>query len=388
MQCTPREVLNQFAHVLQQDLFPALEGAVGPQSESLKLLSAVLSLAPLGRLLGARKASTGRPAKDRMALASAFVAKAILNLTTTRQLISRLRVDEALRSLCGWRTARALPHEAKFSRVFAEFAESELAQQLHAAVVDVTQKNRLIGHIARDSTAIAARERYPETAKQKAARKQAQKKNKKKSSARSHRKAKASERGTRIQRQCRQTLACMLRGLPRKCDSGTRINSQGHEQYWRGYALHLDVADGQVPISALLTSASVHDSQAAIPLMTMSSQRVVYLYEVMDSAYDAAPIHEHSRKLNHVPVIAPHPRRGTKKPSQLPKIYPSKPTPQLSPAQQQRYKERSMVERVNARLKDEFGARHIRVRGPAKVMAHLMFGVLALTVDQWLRLSG
>ena len=46
-----------------------------------------------------------------------------------------------------------------------------------------------------------------------------------------------------------------------------------------------------------------------------------------------------------------------------------------------------MSERVNARLKDEFGASQIRVRGAAKVMAHVMFGVLALTVDQWLRMS-
>jgi IS5 family transposase len=62
-------------------------------------------------------------------------------------------------------------------------------------------------------------------------------------------------------------------------------------------------------------------------------------------------------------------------------------SPQLSPAQADRYKERTMVERVNARLKDEFGGNQIRVRGAAKVMAHLMFGVLALTVDQWLIIS-
>ncbi len=54
----------------------------------------------------------------------------------------------------------------------------------------------------------------------------------------------------------------------------------------------------------------------------------------------------------------------------------------------ERYKERTVSERVNARLKGEFGASHIRARGAAKVMAHLMFGVLALTVDQWLRLAG
>ena len=36
--------------------------------------------------------------------------------------------------------------------------------------------------------------------------------------------------------------------------------------------------------------------------------------------------------------------------------------------------------------KDEFGGRHVRVRGAAKVMCHCMFGVLALTADQFLRL--
>jgi hypothetical protein len=102
--------------------------------------------------------------------------------------------------------------------------------------------------------------------------------------------------------------------------------------------------------------------------------------------YDADEIHAHSRELNHVPIIAPHPRRGTKKPSQLPKVFPVRLAPQLTWAEQDRYKERTMSERVNARLKDEFGASQIRVRGAAKVMAHLMFGVLALTVDQWLRL--
>jgi hypothetical protein len=41
---------------------------------------------------------------------------------------------------------------------------------------------------------------------------------------------------------------------------------------------------------------------------------------------------------------------------------------------------------VNGRLKDEFGGRWVRVRGNAKVMCHLMFGILALAADQILRL--
>ena len=51
-----------------------------------------------------------------------------------------------------------------------------------------------------------------------------------------------------------------------------------------------------------------------------------------------------------------------------------------------RYNERSGAERVNGRLKDDFGKRYVRVRGHAKVLCHLMFGILALTCDQLLRL--
>src|SRR5580704_10914949 len=208
MQLNPREMLLQFGHVLQQELFPILAEAIGPLSAQLQLLTAVVSLAPLGRMLSACRSATGRPAKDRTALATAFMAKAVMNLPTTRDLIERLRVDEALRRFCGWSSARALPHESKFSRAFAEFAGTELPQQLHEAVIAATQKQRLIGHIARDSTAIPVRERYPETEQQKAAKaaKQEVKKpggrrGRKKGSKGGFGRAKAEARGTRIQRQ-------------------------------------------------------------------------------------------------------------------------------------------------------------------------------------------
>src|SRR5205823_14155666 len=101
------------------------------------------------------------------------------------------------------------------------------------------------------------------------------------------------------------TLTKMLEELPRSCDICAKKSSKGHQQYWRGYKLHLDVADGQIPISAVLTSASVHDSQVAIALATLTAQRVTSLYDVMDSAYDAQEILEHSRGLGHVPIVDP-----------------------------------------------------------------------------------
>lgn len=175
----------------------------------------------------------------------------------------------------------------------------------------------------------------------------------------------------------------MLAELPNHCSIGVKTSSKGHQQYWRGYKLHLDVADGQISITALITGASLHDSQAAIPMMQRTSQRVTYLYDLMDSAYDAGSIRECSRNLNHVPIIDFKTRPAVK--AQLPCRM--KPQPEFSPPERLRYRERTSVERVFARLKDEFGATHIRVRGARKVMAHLMFGVLALTVDQVLRLA-
>src|SRR5262249_22227466 len=108
---------------------------------------------------------------------------------------------------------------------------------------------------------------------------------------------------SRLHRQREMTLLAMLAELPRNCSIGVKTAHDGNQHYWRGYKLHLDVADGQIPISAILTAASLHDSQVAIPLAAMTGQRVINLYDVMDAAYDAIEIRQHSRSLGHVPII-------------------------------------------------------------------------------------
>jgi hypothetical protein len=392
MLITLRGQLNEFAHLLQTGLFPAIELEMGELSETARKVLSVLAMLPLHRFVPVARGWNGRPAKDRLAIARAFVAKAVYNFPTTRDLIDRLRSDAALRHICGWEgSGGQVPHESSFSRAFGEFAEMEFPQFVHEALIRDTQQDRLIGHICRDSTKIEARERFPETTQQsKKARKLKKQKAKQnqvnvESKKRRFLKAKHSlKERTRIERQRTMSLPAMLAELPRNCDIGTKTSSTGHQQYWRGFKLHWDVADGQIPISVVLTSASVHDSQVAIPLATMTARRVTSLYDLMDSAYDAPSIHEHSIELGHKPIVDPA-NRGPKNRNV---IAVGKSRRQLSFAEAQRYRERTLIERANGRLKDEFGGRTIRVRGPVKVMAHLMFGVLALTVDQLLRLSG
>jgi len=417
MKLTLRQQVTQFADILQSRLFPVLEEEVGELSGSAKRLVATLEMIPLARFVPSSRGWIGRPSKDRLAIARSFVAKAVYGFSHTRQLLEALERDVQLRRICGWEKASQVPHESTFSRAFDEFARMELPGFVHEALIRETQQDRLIGHIARDSTAIQARERFAETRAQRTERlkKRRAKMKEQRRVARGHAKKKAelagrlyptggAKRGrrgpdkrfpggkrpyvpnedTRLQRQRSMTLPEMLEDLPRECDLGGKKDSHGNEHYWRGYKLHWDVGDGQIPISVVLTSASVHDSQVAIPLATMSTQRVTYFYELMDAAYDAYHIDGQSRQLGHIPIIDPKAPGGPK--SEAKDIPMSKAKRELSPAQRQRYKERTMVERVNARLKDEFGGRTVRVRGAAKVMAHLMFGVLALTADQIMRL--
>jgi hypothetical protein len=87
------------------------------------------------------------------------------------------------------------------------------------------------------------------------------------------------------------TLGQMLADLPRACDVGCKTNSKGSKSFWIGFKLHLDVADGQIPISCVLTSASLNDTQAAVPLSLLTAQRVTSLYDLMDAGYDADQLH-------------------------------------------------------------------------------------------------
>jgi hypothetical protein len=191
---------------------------------------------------------------------------------------------------------------------------------------------------------------------------------------------------TRVEKQKNMTLDEMLNDLPKACDKGAKKDSKGNTMFWNGYKLHLTSVDGCIPVSAIITSASVHDSQVAIPLMSLTTQKITTCYDLMDAAFDVPAINEYSKSLGHVPLIDKNPRRN--KELQEAKVGEAKARKALNwaPAEATRYNARSNAERVNARLKDEFGACRFRVRGHVKVACHLMFGVLALAVDQLMKL--
>jgi len=361
------ERISWLKKIIQENLFPHLRECFDdPLTEKQKDLIMILEVIEIEKyVVHLNRSWTGRPPEDRCALARSFIAKAVYNLDNTRMLIDLLHNMPSLRKICGFVQRSDIPSESTFSRAFAEFAISGLGDIVHKAQVDNHLSDELIGHVARDATAIEGNEKpLKKEKKQKVPKKRGRPK------AGETREPKEEKR---LLVQIDQSPSEALKDIPISCDVGTKKNSQGYKETWIGYKFHIDTACNGLPLTAVLTSASLHDSQVAIPMMKLTAKRVTSFYDLMDSAYDAESIYQISRSLGHVPVIDKNPRKhGT-----LP----------FSPAEEARYNERTVAEHTNGRLKEEFGGSKVKVRGHIKVKLHLMFGIIALFADQLLKLA-
>ena len=351
---------------VQRALFH-VEESLPPLSAQHKRLVAVLEAIRIERQIPAGSLQwLGRKRKDRRALGRAFIAKALGNPPPTKALSARLTVDRTLRQLCGWEQGRPVPGESCFSRAFAEFAALGLNDRVQAVLVEAHSQDALVCHVSRDSTEIEAREKP--VPKQNAAPSRSGPGRPKQGDVRPPKPAK------RLERQYLQTAAEALAELPTACDVGAKRDRKGRVHHWVGYKFHVDIGDGGLPLAALTTSASMHDSQAAIPLTKLTAARgVVSLYDLMDSAYDAEIIRQVSREQGHVPIIDANPRRGEARP--------------MAADRARRYRQRSQSERFTSDLKDNHGGKMVRVRGQPKVHTHLMLGLLVIFAKALVGLS-
>ena len=121
-------------------------------TEALGRLVTTLDVIGLEAFVPEPPRGPGRPPEDRRALARAFVAKAMLGIPTTSALIERLAVDKSLRRILGWERRSQVPSEATFSRAFAEFAQGDLPDRMHEALIGRALGGRIVGVIARDAT--------------------------------------------------------------------------------------------------------------------------------------------------------------------------------------------------------------------------------------------
>lgn len=371
-----RNKISCFWENVHSTLFPMLEYTCGELSENHKKLAAILELIRIEEKIPSTQWNFGRPCKDRHFIARAFIAKIVFKLPYTKQLVELLKTDKQLRMLCGWSAWSKIPSESKFSRVFKEFAETSLPEKVHQALIKEIYKDQILIHVAKDSTPLKVRE--------KALKKPSQEVRKKLKNERQKR-----ERNGELSRRQKQlkesVLDAMIAELPKPCDNGMKRNDKGYTMTWKGYKLHAAVDDNCIPLAVLVTSASLQDCEAAIPLAAKSHQVASNFYDLMDAAYDLPEIKEHSISLGHVPIIDFKPWNVATKKEKLKELERKK-LLNFKTAEDKRYRHRMPKERFNALYKDYFGGNTIFYRGNSKVTCHVMFGVLTLTATTLIRL--
>lgn len=340
---------------VQPSLFGCLEDELGELDEEQRTFVRVCSLALSGTSFSRyRWRGNGRPPASRERIFKAFVLKAVMNLPTTKALVASLRRAPSLRRLCGWESLSGVPDESTFSRAFRDFARDGVAADVHAGFVRKALGRGGAFHVCLDSTAVKARERgvrRPQTA--------------------------AEMEETALPAQRARPADENFALLPTHCDWGCKLGSGGRKTAWRGYKLHVACTDGDIPLCAFLSSANLHDSKAAIPLMQKVSEDFDYFYDLADAGYDAAAIRQASRALNHVPIIDRNPRRGERNVDDAGGRLVG-----IVDATTRRYFARSGIERVFSHLHEAHGGKSVRVRGAAKVLLHLMFGLIVIAAEQ------
>ncbi|HHD79691.1 MAG TPA: transposase [Epsilonproteobacteria bacterium] len=368
---------------LEQSLFPQLQATFGPLSPKEEKLMKILDFAEIETFVSTVQVTN--PPKDREELARAFVAKSVYNFQTTRSLIERLKADKTLRMLCGWRYHTHIPSESKFSRVFNEFSQQRIASKAQDMFIEKYLDEVLFFYASTDSTAIELREKPVKKEKRKETKPKRKKGRPKKGEV-----IPAKEPTILEQQEKMQTTQEMLSLIPTQCDVGIKQNAKGNRYKWIGGKLHMTVVDGDIPITAMYSSASVHDSSVALPMMGETSAKVHYLYDLQDAAYDSSIIKAFSVNHGHRPIIDTNPKNSSVLKKQIAldksekKILHS--LNLYNDWDEKCYNQRSSVERVNAYLKDNFGCDKIYYRGATKVASVLAFGVLSVCIHQSLKL--
>ena len=143
---------------IQRHLFPFLEEELGPLTAFHRKVAATMEMVRIEEGIS-DEYWFGRPTSSRKALGRAFVAKAVNNASMTSDFRNRILADSILRRMCGWEERDQVPSESTFSRAFREFAQKNVPEQRHKALINRTLSDHLFGHISQDSTEIVARKK-------------------------------------------------------------------------------------------------------------------------------------------------------------------------------------------------------------------------------------
>jgi len=416
--------------IYQDEIFPDLMDRFGYRSKKHEQLILILDLIDVDSVYPRRiwDCFFGRPKFDRQAFLKAFIAMIVWHIQTAEMLRERLAADKFLRSICGFDYRRSrLPSMSTFSRAFAELSMLNIGDKVHELLIAEHCSSALYEHTSIDASTIAVAEKAVATKKPpsgaeikqaKAALKELAKQEKlalkeTRKQAKALLKTKCMQALTNTQDLCAvalvipqqsitaavadvvknnaakanailqlrkkkytakdqlaQTNSEIFTSLPVVCNYGSKHDSNGNQHTWKGYKLHIAVNDYNIPVAAMVTSASTHDSLCAIPLIRITEQRIDNLYYLMDKGYDSSAIRTETDSHGKVALIDFN-HRGDKND-----------TRKFDPNERRHYGNRAFSESCFSNLKMQYLPGYILYRGISKVKCLLNLALSVITATQ------
>ncbi len=431
-------------YIRHESLFSLQELYEMEQKDRFRAIFSALNITPILRVVS-KRSRYGPPVEvNYQAMIYSLIARIVERIPTIKDLLKRLREDILFRLDCGFSLAEKIPSAASYSRLMEKLSQSDALEKMQEQVVQQAMTEGFIPDdtVAIDATHIEAREQAP--AKQEQPEKPEPRKRGRKSKADREAWLKQTqeeeeqkpiyEKG--IAAQLDESYATLRKEIPLTPQWGVKKSSEGKNVFWYGYKGHLAVGtESQYILGALLSSGSLNDGKAAIPLlkgMATQFESYSFKYATMDAGYDYEAIYQQVRSSGAHAVIAYNRRREPElvgfdahfaptcvrehsyrydsydpkyetlkyvrpkecegcplaQDSLCQKVYKMKVTTDLrkytAPARgtkswKEIAKKRSAVERVNAYLKEFFQLNNVRHRTGQKAKAH--FNLVTLTFN-------
>ena len=261
-----------------------------------------------------KKSWLGAPTElNYAAMIFTLVARFIERIPTIKELIKRLKHDIIFRLECGFLVSDQIPSESSYSRLIEKLSETNSIEEIKESTLLQAIEEGFVNDesIAIDASHFEARDKAPATEK-KPKLEPKKRGRKKKDEKEQYDQQKLVEQSNMtlyekpIVAQLDVPLEELRSEMPLEPAWGIKKNSEGKNVFWYGYKAHLAVgAKSQYILQSIMSSGSLNDGKAAIPLLKGIEELPLSIqYGCMDAGYDFVPIYQQLFRMDAQSIIA------------------------------------------------------------------------------------
>jgi transposase len=282
-----------------------------------------------------KEGAPGRPPRKPIGIFKALIVKRLQQIPSERELSRRLWKDDNLRELCDIEAEQNPYHPSQLSRFKKRVGTRRLQRIMNKLLKELLKRGAIKGEtVVLDATFVKAYSR---------------------------RDPRENSRG--------------------KSDPEARVGRDG-KTYELGYKLHVAAdAKSELPLAVIVASANENEKKHAPSLFHMAlkatEQRTKTV--VADSQFSSRKLREHLASFG-VRAVIPYPTNQSKDEKTLLRVdrYFRTHGPAI---ERQIYAQRSVIERVNSRLKEQLCLERHRARGLERVTIHALLCIIAMLLN-------